>query len=105
MHAMIYILCQLAGGFAAGMVYYFLLGDAFSLAPVGKYHWAAALVVEIFYTMALCYVVLNCACSTKGEGNQFFGLAIGFTVVAAALAIGGLSGCSLNPAVSFGATA
>merc|ERR1719405_352570 len=51
--------------------------------------------------MALVYVVLNCACSKRGDGNQYFGLAIGFTVTAAALAIGGISGCSLNPAVSF----
>lgn len=36
-------------------------------------------------------------------GNHHFGLAIGFTVTSAALSIGGISGCALNPAVAFGA--
>ena len=30
--------------------------------------------------MALCYVVLNVATTRKQESNQYFGLAIGFTV-------------------------
>merc|ERR1719399_783244 len=61
------------------------------------------MVCEMWYSMALCYVVLNTGTLTQGPGagNNYFGLAIGFTVTAAALAIGGVSGCSLNPAVSF----
>ena len=46
------------------------------------------MICEFWYSMALVYVVLNVATTRKGEGNQYFGLAIGFTVVAAALAIG-----------------
>jgi aquaporin Z len=63
----------------------------------------AALVVEALFTFALCYVVLNVATSKDQPGNQFFGLAIGFTVVAGAFAVGGISGGSFNPAVSLGA--
>ena len=44
-------------------------------------------------------VVLQTATSKALEGNQFFGLAIGFTVTAMAGAVGGLSGGALNPAV------
>merc|ERR1719498_1142885 len=102
MYAALYIVFQLLGGLAAALTYYAITKETFTLAPVGKYHWGVAIGVETFYTFALVYVVLNCACAKKGDGNQFFGIAIGFTVLSAALSIGGISGCSLNPAVSFG---
>ena len=59
--------------------------------------------VEVLITFALCYVVLNVATSKDQPGNGFFGLAIGFTVVAAgAFAVGGISGGVFNPAVALG---
>jgi aquaporin Z len=63
----------------------------------------AALVVELLFTFALCYVVLNVATSKDHPDNAFYGLAIGFTVVAGAYAVGAISGGAFNPAVSFGA--
>jgi aquaporin Z len=63
----------------------------------------AALVVELLFTFALCYVVLNVATSKDHPDNAFYGLAIGFTVVAGAFAVGAISGGAFNPAVSFGA--
>jgi aquaporin Z len=60
-------------------------------------------VVELLFTFALCYVVLNVATSKDQVGNSFFGLAIGFTVVAGAFAVGGISGGAFNPAVTLGA--
>merc|ERR1719213_1351987 len=99
---MLYVVSQLSGGICASATYAALFGESFVLQPVGKYTWYAAMCVEIVYSTALCYVVLNVATTHKQDGNNYFGLAIGFTVVAAALAIGGISGCSLNPAVSFG---
>jgi aquaporin Z len=63
---------------------------------------AAAAVVEVLITFALCYVVLNVATSKDQPGNGFFGLAIGFTVVAGAFAVGGISGGVFNPAVAIG---
>ena len=35
-------------------------------------------------------------------GNSFYGLAIGFTVVAGAFAVGGISGGVFNPAIAVG---
>lgn len=101
--SLLYIIFQLLGGIAAGGVYTVVCGGTtFVLEPVGKYNSLTAGVVEALYTMLLCYVVLNTATTQKQDGNHYFGLAIGFVVVSAALAIGGISGCSLNPAVSFG---
>ncbi|HEY3712437.1 MAG TPA: aquaporin [Amycolatopsis sp.] len=63
---------------------------------------AATAVVEVLVTFALCYVVLNVATSKDQANNEFFGLAIGFTVVAGAFAVGGISGGVFNPAVALG---
>jgi aquaporin Z len=65
----------------------------------------AAFVVELLFTFALCYVVLNVATSKDHPNNSFYGLAIGFTVVAGAFAVGAISGGAFNPAVSLGAAA
>merc|ERR1719265_1927468 len=52
----------------------------------------------------LCFVVLSCALSKRNnprdDGNQFFGLAIGFVIVAGGYAAGGISGACFNPAVA-----
>jgi aquaporin Z len=59
-------------------------------------------VIEILFTFALALVVLNTATSSGTKGNSFYGLAIGFTVVVAAFAGGGISGGAYNPAVGVG---
>jgi aquaporin Z len=61
------------------------------------------LIVEFLFAFALAWVVLHVATSRGTEGNSFYGLAIGFTVVAGALAVGGISGAAFNPAIAVGA--
>jgi aquaporin Z len=61
-----------------------------------------ALIAEFLFTFALAYTVLNVATSRGTEGNSYYGLAIGFTVMVAAFAIGPISGAVLNPAVAIG---
>ncbi len=61
-----------------------------------------ALLVETLFTFALAFVVLNVATAKGTDGNSFYGLAIGFTVMAGAFAVGGISGGAFNPAVAFG---
>ncbi len=63
-----------------------------------------ALLAELIFTFALVYVVLNVATSKKTAGNSYYGLAIGFTLMTAAYAIGSISGCAINPAVAIGLT-
>ena len=48
---------------------------------------------------------LNVAISKAQAGKAFFGLAIGCTVTAGALDVGGIAGCAFNLAVSLGAAA
>ncbi|HEU4361879.1 MAG TPA: aquaporin [Mycobacterium sp.] len=98
-----YIIAQLLGAlaaFGAGSVlwhdHYF--GQSVDLS--GKI-WAA-LVAELVFTFALCYIVLHTATSKDTAGNSFYGLAIGFVVAAGVVAVGGISGASFNPAITFG---
>ncbi|WAM14928.1 MIP/aquaporin family protein [Rhodococcus sp. JS3073] len=63
----------------------------------------AAFAVELLFTFALCFVMLNVATSKSHPDNSFYGLAIGFTVVAGAFAVGAISGGAFNPSVAFGA--
>ena len=57
----------------------------------------------MIYTFMLCFVVLNVAASKKHGGkNQFYGLAIGFVIVAGAYSGGSVSMGCFNPAVAFG---
>merc|ERR1719370_1998265 len=62
------------------------------------------LYTEFLWTFLLASVVLNTAGSASPgyQNNSFFGLAIGFTVVAGAIAVGGFSGGAFNPAVVTG---
>jgi aquaporin Z len=60
------------------------------------------LVAEFIFTLALAYVVLNVTVPQATEGNSFYGLAIGFTVVTGAFAVGGISGGAFNLAVALG---
>merc|ERR1719213_770847 len=55
----------------------------------------------------LCFVVLNVAAARKWsdkreENPQYFGLAIGFVIIAGAYGAGAVSGGCFNPAVAFG---
>lgn len=63
-----------------------------------------ALLAELAFTFLLAYVVLNVTTTKKSAGNSYFGLAIGFTVMAAAYAVGNISGGAFNPAVAVGVT-
>src|SRR5579884_2958998 len=63
-----------------------------------------ALLAEFVFTFALVYVVLNVATAKGTSGNSFYGLAIGFTVLAGAFSVGGISGGAFNPAVAVGAS-
>jgi glycerol uptake facilitator-like aquaporin len=47
-------------------------------------------------------IPVNSATSKATAGNSFYGLAIGFTVMSGAFAVGSISGGAFNPAVALG---
>merc|ERR1719409_507898 len=98
----VYTAVQLLGGILAGFSYFALFGKVFNLAPGAGFGWWEAMLVEILYTFMLCFVVLNVAATKATEGNQYYGLAIGFVIIAGGYAGGGVSGGAFNPAVAFG---
>lgn len=96
-----YWISQVAGAVAAAFMAFILVG------PEGiKVLQAEPLkvfVAEILFTTALAYVVLQTATAKKAEGNSYFGLAIGATVMIGALSVGPISGGAFNPAVAISA--
>jgi aquaporin Z len=98
-----YIAIQCVAGFLAAMLSWWITDDTFTLAPKDGRTGADVLCVECLYTTALCLVVLSVATVRSTANNSYFGLAIGFTVVASGFGIGPISGCVMNPAVCFGA--
>ena len=96
-----YWLAQLAAGVAAGFIVVFLKGQP-ALGTVGSHEVVPSLIVEFLFTFALAWVVLNAATAKGTAGNSFYGLAIGFTVLTGAVAVGGVSGGAFNPAVGLG---
>ena len=95
-------MAQVAGALCASLIGHYITGSGFAPRPGAEVGTGPALLVEILYTFALALVVLNVATSKKTEGNSFYGLAIGFTIAAAAFAGGGISGGAYNPAVGTG---
>lgn len=69
-----------------------------------NFEMTKAFAAEFLFTFALCYVVLNVATAQATKGNSYFGLAIGFTVMVGAYAVGAISGGAFNPAVALGIT-
>jgi aquaporin Z len=97
-----YWAAQVVGAIVAALAAKYALGKPFACAPGSGVGAGQALLIEFLFTFALCLVVLNTATAKKTEGNSFYGLAIGFTIVVAAFAGGGISGGAFNPAVGLG---
>jgi aquaporin Z len=97
-----YWISQIAGASAAAALVLYLKGD--SMETPAEIKIVPALIAEFVGTFALAYVVLNVATAKATAGNSFYGLAIGFTVMVMAFALGGISGGAFNPAVATGIT-
>jgi aquaporin Z len=97
-----YWISQILGALIASQVVLYLKGNP-TVTPA-EIKIVPALIAEFIGTFALCYVVLNVATAKATAGNSFYGLAIGFTVVVMAFALGGVSGGAFNPAIATGIT-
>jgi aquaporin Z len=96
---------QVIGSFLAALVIYLTYNKAMSPpAPAAGLSVLKPLMMEVLFTFALASVIMNVAMTKKTAGNNYFGLAIGFTVMASAFCAGPISGGAFNPAVAFGPT-
>src|ERR1700716_1004925 len=101
-----YWLAQLVAGIVAAVTVRWVVAPAhITTLALSGHTLAAAFVVELLFTFALAYVVLNVATSKDHADNSFYGLAIGLTILAGAVAVGGISGGAFNPAVVLGGAA
>jgi len=94
-----YAITQVVAAALAGLVVRWVGGKESHVAVASSGKMLAA---EFIFTFALAWVVLHVATARGTLGNSFYGLAIGFTVVAGAFAVGGISGGVFNPAIAVG---
>jgi aquaporin Z len=107
MMAALYIVAQVLGAVIAGYALKASFPDAVFVATRGGGQTVAlditggqAFLLEAIATFFLVFVIFGTAVDLRGP--KIGGLAIGFTVAADILAIGPLTGASMNPARSFG---
>lgn len=97
-----YMVAQVVGAVLAAVLVLYMKGQPTVEAATPDI--PRALLAEFLYCFALCWVVLNVATAKGTAGNSFYGLAIGFTVLAGAYSVGAVSGGAFNPAVAVGIT-
>src|SRR5437763_3459109 len=90
-----YWIAQVIGAVLASLVLNYLKGDVTPKPMVLRI--GPALLAEFLYTFALVYVVINTATAKGTANNSFYGLAIGFTVLAGAFSVGSISAAAFNP--------
>lgn len=84
----------------ASLAVVYFLCDKIAILQSSTINPVPGILAEFLGTLALCYVVLNITTSKSTAGNNFYGLAIGFTVPAMAYCLGNISGGVFNPAVA-----
>jgi aquaporin Z len=100
--AILYMVAQIIGACIASLVVMYYMNDKMADTAVVMASTTRGLLAEFLGTFALAYVVLNVATAKGTNGNSFYGLAIGFTVLTMAYSVGVISGGAFNPAVAIG---
>ena len=98
-----YIAAQFIGSGVAAVTTAVLIAAKPTVAPMVTpqyFSMGSALLAEVLGSFALVWVVLNVATSKSLEGNNFYGLAIGFTVTGLMFTLGSVSGSAFNPAIA-----
>lgn len=97
-----YVGAQFLGSIVASLLVYKMVGVPTQVEPHPQASLIKVFVGEIVATFALAYVVLHVNTGKGRAGNSYYGLAIGATVAALAVAIGPITGGAFNPALGFG---
>ena len=95
-----YMVAQTVGAVLAAFTVNYLKGPA--TVSTRELAVGPELVAEFLFTFALVFVVISTATAKGSAGNSFYGLAIGFTVLAGAFAVGSIASAAFNPAVAVG---
>lgn len=99
-----YIGVQVFAGIIAAAIGFGLTGVQWGPSPGAKFGIGPAFGAEVFFTFALCLIVLNVATTDNNANNHFYGMAIGWLVFVGATSVGDISGAVFNPAVGTGIT-
>jgi aquaporin Z len=101
----LYWLSQILGGVVGAVLVKVLVQDEsflFSVEPPNSASVVQALLVEILFTFAWALVYLNVMTAKATARNSYYGLAIGFTLMAGVFAGGPISYGAFNPATGIG---
>ena len=79
---------QVLASAVAAFVVFVINGQPLLVTPSAETGLLAFFLLELLFTCLLVLVILNVATSRDTEGNEFYGLAIGFVVMAGAFAAG-----------------
>jgi len=93
--AIIYIFSQLSGALVASLIVFWIDGALMIIDSNSSVF--QILSIEFFFTFILIIVILYVATDKRTEGNFYYGIAIGFTIMLASFAEG-----LYNPAVGAG---
>jgi aquaporin Z len=99
------MIAQAAGGAVAGFATLFLYGwdsEASPIHPESGLFLLGAPIVEALYTCLLCFVYMNVNMPKADGKGQYYGLAVGFVLIAGGVGGKYVSGGAYNPAVSLG---
>lgn len=97
---LLYWVVQVLSGALAGFLAHEIFSKEIVLKAASGFSLWQACSAELLYTCMLCFVVLNVAKASKNAGNSYYGLAIGFVVMAGATGAGAISMGCFNPAVA-----
>ena len=96
---LLYIIFQIFGAaYAALMI--LLLSSVFDFVPAKEFSATPLIIAEIIFTTLLIYIVMFCAVSKRVNGNNYYGFAIGTSVMVGIGAVGSICLTAFNPAVA-----
>lgn len=96
----VYIIAQFFGAATSGLVFLTMHGGKPVIGLDLSQLPLQAILAEFIGSFGLIYVTLNVASSRNTLGNHYYGLAIGVTYSALAMALGQISGGVFNPSLS-----
>ena len=97
-----YCTAQILGAIAGSFIYFLITNNIFEIQPDSNTTRTQFLIAEFIFTFLLVITILFVGTHPKLKDNQFYGAAIGLTVIASQYSIGEISSSVLNPAISLG---